>query len=103
MGEGSQRVSILEAEPTPKGKHVKAGSKLFSFNEGQIRPAAETYNQVPPALPLRPHQPQDKPGPSTGNTDSFLEASAKNIFWVLCVRHTRRQDKNQSVLVHDSV
>ena len=33
----------------------------------------------------------------------FAATSVKNIFCVLCVRHTRRQEKNPSVLAYDSV
>ena len=56
MGEGSQRVSILVAEPTPGGRHIKARSKLYSLKGGQIRPTALTNQElVQPAVPSFPH------------------------------------------------
>ena len=83
MGEGSQRVSILAAEPTPGGKHLKVGSELFSIHKGQIRPVVPvvppTHNQVTPvlhvipALPMWPHQPQDGSGSSSGSSIRVIE------------------------------
>ena len=57
MGEGSQRVSVRSAEPTPGGKHIRAGSKLYSFKGGQIQPAAPANQEpVQPAVPSFPHK-----------------------------------------------
>ena len=69
LGEGFQRVSVLSVEFTLGGKHAKAGSQWFSFNDkGQASRPKTTHNKVTPALP-RPHDPHS---PSSSSDSSLL-------------------------------
>ena len=75
MGEGSQRVSLIpmrDAEITPGGKHMKAGSVLYTLPPRHVQPPPAVPTHHRNFLPAQPTPPSPPPPPSDASDQSSI-------------------------------